>query len=207
MKQMSDVMWVVCNKLTTVWAPTKKLLISWQFSGPYGVTKYGSGWRKYVVNQYLEFAATCHHLNPSPASQTLTHNTTFLQSQLWLKFGMILLLLLSHHLCQPQRCCSRTTRGIPSPCHIPDSFGIAGLLPEVHSRGNIVGRLSSEGDTAQLPNHFGGVDWCLLWFSFCRTLPTLPAVAAADDDDHFYIVLFSALEQTHCARMWFYMSE
>ena len=42
---------VVCNKLTTVWAPTKKLLVSWQFSGLYGVTKYGSGWRKDVVNQ------------------------------------------------------------------------------------------------------------------------------------------------------------
>ena len=26
-----------------------------------------------------------------------------------------------------------------------------------------------------------------------------------DDDDCFYIALFSALEQTHCARMWFYM--
>ena len=25
--------------------------------------------------------------------------------------------------------------------------------------------------------------------------------------NHFYIALFSALEQTHCARMWFYMSE
>ena len=25
--------------------------------------------------------------------------------------------------------------------------------------------------------------------------------------DHFYIALFSALEQTHCARVWFYMSE
>ena len=35
---------------------TKKLLVSWQFSGPYGVTKYGSGWRKDVVNQCLEFA-------------------------------------------------------------------------------------------------------------------------------------------------------
>ena len=32
----------------------KKLLISWQFFGPYGVTKYGSGWRKDVVNQCLE---------------------------------------------------------------------------------------------------------------------------------------------------------
>ena len=29
----------------------KKLLISWQFSGPYGVSKYSSGWRKDVINQ------------------------------------------------------------------------------------------------------------------------------------------------------------
>ena len=34
----------------------KKMLVSWQFSGPYGVTKHGSGWRKDVVNQCLEFA-------------------------------------------------------------------------------------------------------------------------------------------------------
>ena len=25
--------------------------------------------------------------------------------------------------------------------------------------------------------------------------------------DRFYTALFSALEQTHCARMWFYMSD
>ena len=34
----------------------EKLLVSWQFSGAYDVTKYGSGWRKDVVNQCLEFA-------------------------------------------------------------------------------------------------------------------------------------------------------
>ena len=28
-----------------------------------------------------------------------------------------------------------------------------------------------------------------------------------DDDDDFYIALFSALEQTHCARMRFYTNE
>ena len=33
----------------------EKLLVIWQFSGPYGVTKYVSGWRKDVVNQCLEF--------------------------------------------------------------------------------------------------------------------------------------------------------
>jgi len=34
------------------------MLVSWQFSGPYGVTKYSSGWtwRKDVVDQCLEFA-------------------------------------------------------------------------------------------------------------------------------------------------------
>ena len=62
-KQMSDITWVVCNKLTSVWALTKKLLVSWQFSGPYGVTKYGSGWRKDVVNQCLEFDIQTHSLH------------------------------------------------------------------------------------------------------------------------------------------------
>ena len=55
-KQTSDIIRVVSNKLTTVWAPTnkqkKQILVSWQFSG---VTKYGSGWRKDLVNQCLEF--------------------------------------------------------------------------------------------------------------------------------------------------------
>ena len=54
----SAIIWVVCNKPTTVWTPTKKLLVSWRFSGPYGVTKYGSGWRKDVVNPCLEFGST-----------------------------------------------------------------------------------------------------------------------------------------------------
>ena len=38
--------------------PNKKLLFSWQFSGSYGVTKHGSGWRKDVVNQCLEYGST-----------------------------------------------------------------------------------------------------------------------------------------------------
>ena len=32
----------------------EKLSISWLFSETYGVTNYGSGWRKDVVNQCLE---------------------------------------------------------------------------------------------------------------------------------------------------------
>ena len=35
----------------------------------------------------------------------------------------------------------------------------------------------------------------------CTTLPRLIII------DRFYIALFSALEQIHCARVWFYMSE
>ena len=58
-KQTSDIIWGVLNKPTTVWVPTKKLLVSWQFSGTYGVTKYGSGWRKDVINQCLEFGQWC----------------------------------------------------------------------------------------------------------------------------------------------------
>ena len=49
-KQMSDIIWVVCNKLITVWAPTKKYSWAGSFFGTYGVTKYSSGWRKDVVN-------------------------------------------------------------------------------------------------------------------------------------------------------------
>ena len=51
--------WVVCNKLTTVWASAKKCSLT-EFSGPYSVTKYGSGWRKDVVNQCLEFVSDTH---------------------------------------------------------------------------------------------------------------------------------------------------
>ena len=69
MKQTSGINWVLCNKHTTVWAPTKKLA-SWQFSGPYGATKYGSGWRKDVVNQCLEFGFVAHteHRFTAPSS-------------------------------------------------------------------------------------------------------------------------------------------
>ena len=41
-----------CSPLTT----NKHLLVSRQFSGPFGVTKYGSGLRNDVVNQCLECA-------------------------------------------------------------------------------------------------------------------------------------------------------
>ena len=46
-----------------------------------------------------------------------------------------------------------------------------------------------------------------------KTVPFLSCVQdpnthnCTHDDDCFYIALFSALKQTHCARMWFYMSD
>ena len=48
---MPAIIWVVCKTLTTVWAPTTTK----KFSGPYGITKYSSGWRKDVINQCSEF--------------------------------------------------------------------------------------------------------------------------------------------------------
>ena len=49
-----------------------ELTVSWPFSGPFGATKYGSGWRKDVVNQYLEFGY-CH--TPSIAFRHLPPNS------------------------------------------------------------------------------------------------------------------------------------
>ena len=37
--------------------------------------------------------------------------------------------------------------------------------------------------------------------------PTLKNDDDDDDDDCFYIALSSVLKQTHCTRMWFYMSD
>ena len=42
----------------------QNLLVSWQFSGAYGVTKYGGGWKEDVVNQCLEYGPT--HNPPVP---------------------------------------------------------------------------------------------------------------------------------------------
>ena len=36
-----------------------------------------------------------------------------------------------------------------------------------------------------------------------KILNAVVVVFVVDDDDHFYVALFSALEQTHCARIRF----
>ena len=49
------------------------------------------------------------------------------------------------------------------------------------------------------------------WKHVVVVVVVVVAAAAADDDDdddgRFYIALFSAHEQTHCARMSFYVSK
>ena len=62
---MTRLVVVVCNSLTLFGAPTKNCLLADIFSGPCGVTKYGSGWRKDVVNLYLEFAFESFALRPA----------------------------------------------------------------------------------------------------------------------------------------------
>ena len=72
----------------------KKLLVSWQFSGPNGVTKYDSGWRKDVVNQRLELVPiafiVCHHgLSDtlSTSRQADKHNTQRLEMEMRARRG------------------------------------------------------------------------------------------------------------------------
>ena len=77
-KQTSDIIWVVCNKHTTIWATNKKTARPADNSGTYGVTKYGSGWRKDVVNyQCLEFVA---------AVYSAAHTASAPLSRLWRRF-------------------------------------------------------------------------------------------------------------------------
>ena len=54
--------------------------------------------------------------------------------------------------------CSRAARpGIPTSGHTQGSFHIVAPLPGVRRRRQIIGGLPSEGDTALLLSHFGGV--------------------------------------------------
>ena len=58
-KQMSDRIWVVCNKPTTVWAPTKNCSLADSFLDPMAYLNTAVVWRKDVVNQCLEFGSEC----------------------------------------------------------------------------------------------------------------------------------------------------
>ena len=81
-------------------------------------------------------------------------------------------LLLSHHMCWPH---SHRHFSCPARPSIPHCWPHPGLIlpQEVHRRWlQIVGGLLSEGDTALLLSHFGGVRQWLSWFNIPRTPPT-----------------------------------
>ena len=58
-------------------------------------------------------------------------------------------------------------------------------------RRQIVGGLPSEGDTALLPSHFGGVQQYLIAFNIRKTPPTMPLlddnVSQVEDSDRHYV--------------------
>ena len=58
-KETPNIIRVACYKLTAILAPTAKTVIR-QLIETYGVIIYGSGWRKAVVNQCLEFVLRGH---------------------------------------------------------------------------------------------------------------------------------------------------
>ena len=47
----------------------------------------------------------------------------------------------------------------------------------------------------------------LTYFGICSSPRVVVVVVVVVVVDRFYMALFSVLEQTHCARMWYYMSE
>ena len=65
----------------------EKLLVCWQFSGTYDVTKYGSGWRKDVVNQCLEFIPTHHQSQPGQRGGNFVTGSVAASPRLWLLSG------------------------------------------------------------------------------------------------------------------------
>ena len=54
--------------------------------------------------------------------------------------------------------------------------------------------------------HHISISWCSSHFHLMMFI-TFPSHVIIIIIDRFYLALFSAFEQTHCACMWFYMSE
>ena len=125
----------------------------------------------------LEQPSSDHHQRGQPFLSTTLLVCNFLLLLLLLLLMMLLLLLFqSYHLCRPQRHCSRAARpGVSTSGHTQDSFRIVAPPTEVHRKWRQgVGGLPSEGDTALLSSHFGGVHSCLFWFNILRASPTVP---------------------------------
>ena len=68
----------------------EKLLVSWQFSGIYDVTKYGSGRRKDAVNQCLEFATAPEWVSRDLAPRG-SEELTLGFKRVWVRHGLVTL--------------------------------------------------------------------------------------------------------------------
>ena len=80
----------------------------------------------------------------------------------------------------------------PTSGHTQGSFRIVAPPSEIHGKWRqIVGGLPSEGDTALLPSHFGGVQQYLIAFNIRKTPPTMPLlddnVSQVEDSDRHYV--------------------
>ena len=89
---------------------------------------------------------------------------------------MLLLFLLSHHLCWTQRHCFCAAHPSISTSSHTKTNSIAALPPEVHRRCQIIGGLSSDRDTAPLQSHFSGLVFSSVCSDStpCRTPPNIP---------------------------------
>ena len=67
----------------------KKLLVSRQFSGHYGVTKYGSGWKKDVINKCLEFVYHCISITVTSQLHGCTYQSSVIANTLLLSLSTI----------------------------------------------------------------------------------------------------------------------
>ena len=67
----------------------KKLLVSWQFSGRYDVTKYGSGWKKDVINQYLEFDYHCISITVTSQLHGCAYQSSVIANTLLLSLSIV----------------------------------------------------------------------------------------------------------------------
>ena len=88
---------------------------------------------------------------------------------------------------------------IPNSGHIQEPFCSAALSPEVHRRRRqIFGSIPSEGDTALLPSHFGGVQQCCLCFNIQEPFPSRPCRQRSARGNVRSSVTYPPKDTPHC---------
>ena len=74
---------------------TEKLFVSWQFFETYGIINYGSGWRRDVVNQCLEFESNT--ASTGVTEKFSQHSTLFTWSTFAFIQDMVIICIYSTH--------------------------------------------------------------------------------------------------------------